>query len=117
MQQVTDVAHAQTGAFADFFVGKALLEFEADKLPVARVQHIQAEAGLADGFHPLQAFIRQRLGVAKLGGISFSGQQRDDLSASAQMIQGQVVDGAVKPRLGLAHGFLRGRERHRVRGR
>ncbi len=105
MQQVADVAGGQTGLRADFFVGKVVVKFEPDEFAAAVIEGFDAEAYQADAFEAGDLFVGKRLGIGGFVGggfVVFAGFQGNDFGEVAAMVEGEVVDGAVKPFAGLA---------------
>jgi len=120
MQEITDMTGAQAGALRDFLVGKVFLELQSDDFAAARVEGGEAEMDQADAFEADDVGIGQGIGIGRggLGRVRVIGRgggkgfERDGSGGLAELIDGEVVDGAIEPASGFEDGSELGVKAH-----
>src|SRR5436190_2060483 len=100
MEEVTDVADGQAGAGADFFVGKAVMEFEADQFAAAVVERLNAQTHQADPLHSgdLSGRITAMVGYPDLGESAACGyrHQQGHLCLQYRHLRREFLRGKVR---------------------
>ena len=77
MQQVADVAGLQSGAHADFGVGKVFVKFQPDNFAAAFVQRGEAQAHKANALHANDLRVGERNRITRIGLIRLMGLIND----------------------------------------
>lgn len=111
------MAGLEAGARADLLVGEVIVEFEADELAAAGVESFKGQAHQADALHADQLLVGEGCGIGGIAGggpaLRGGGVHGNGFAGLTALVEGEVVDGAVKPAARFAHGLKVGLQVHK----
>ena len=101
MEFVTDVADAEAGALADLVVFEVFVVFQRDELAVVGIEFGNEELEGADGFEAAERLF----GIGRVALEIVAGVDGGFAFMVAEVVEGEVVDGAEKPGARVADVF------------